>query len=103
MKKIIWSVFILTISHLAFAETGIVIKKFRSCDYFIADGPKGLYVLEWFGGHDPYEREKIIGNIGSFGMKSVVYPNSNSVGKVWVEDFLESPERALEIIRDKCN
>lgn len=90
------------ISTSVFADVGLVVKRFGSCDYYIVDGPKGLYVLEWFGGHDPLVGEKVVGNIGSFGMKEVVFPNSNTRGKVWVEDFLASADSALEKIRDHC-
>jgi hypothetical protein len=83
------------------ADEGFVIKRFRGCDYFIADGPRGLYVLEWYGGYDPSEGDRISGDIGSYGMKSIVY-NGRSMGRVWVEDFLESTSSALEEIRDHC-
>ena len=34
-------------------------------------------------------------------MKDVTYNNSRS-GRVWVEDFMESPDAAMEEIRDHC-
>ena len=83
------------------ADQGYVVKKFRSCHYFIADGPNGLYVLEWYGGYDPSEGDTITGDIGSYGMKDVTYNNSYS-GRVWVEDFMESPRAAMEEIKDHC-
>ena len=85
----------------ASADDGYVVKTFSGCDYFIADGPKGLYVLEWFGGYDPSEGDTISGDIGSFGIKDVIY-NGSSDGRVWVEDFLESSSQALEEIRNHC-
>jgi hypothetical protein len=103
MKIKFIGLFLLFISFKVFADVGVVVKRFGSCDYFIADGPRGLYVLEWYGGHDPIEGERIIGDIGSYGMKSVIYPNSNSRGQVWVEDFLESTSGALDEIADHCN
>ena len=47
------------------ADQGYVVKTFSGCDYFIADGPRGLYVLEWYGGYDPSEGDTISGDIGS--------------------------------------
>ena len=44
-------------------DQGYVVKTFSGCDYFIADGPRGLYVLEWWGGYDPSEGDTIIGPI----------------------------------------
>jgi len=85
----------------ASADDGYVVKTFSGCDYFVADGPRGLYVLEWFGGYDPSEGDTITGEIGSYGMKDVTYNHSYS-GRVWVEDFLESSEAAMEEIRDHC-
>jgi hypothetical protein len=83
------------------ADQGYVVKEFSGCDYFIADGPRGLYVLEWYGGYDPSEGDTITGDIGSYGFKDVIYNNSYP-GRVWVEDFLESPDAAMEEIRDHC-
>ena len=85
----------------ALADNGRVEKTFSGCDYFIADGPRGLYVLEWFGGYDPSEGDTISGDIESYGMKDVIY-NGNMEGKVWVEDFLESSSAAAEEIKDHC-
>ena len=102
MKKLFFIFFIIFIPKFVYADVGVVVKRFGSCDYYIVDGTKGLYVLEWYGGHDPYEGEKIVGNIGSYGMKDVVFPTTNNRGRVWVEDFLESASSALEIIRDHC-
>ena len=78
------------------AEMGEVIKRYGGCSYFVADGPRGLYVLEWFGGYDPDEGDRIYGDIGSYGMKEVYYPDSDRTGKVWVEDFLGSSDRDWE-------
>ena len=93
MRHLIWIIFVaITVSlgsSAVDADEGVVVKKFGSCDYFIADGPRGLYVLEWYGGYDPDEGDSIIGDIGSYGMKNVIY-NSTLSGRVWVEDFLES-------------
>jgi hypothetical protein len=102
MKKFIIFTFTFFAFNFSHADTGVVIKRFANCDYYIVDGPKGLYVLEWFGGFDPSEGDKIIGNIGIFGIKEVFFPKSGRKGKVWVEDFLLSTSSALEKIKDKC-
>ncbi|MDH6250194.1 hypothetical protein M2129_002204 [Polynucleobacter sphagniphilus] len=34
--------------------------------------------------------------------KTIVFPSSNTRGRVWVEDFLESASSALEKIKDHC-
>lgn len=88
-------------TNYVYADTGEVVKTFSGCDYFIADGPRGYYVLEWYGGYDPDEGDTINGEIGSYGIKDVLY-NGNRSGRVWVEDFLESSSGAMDEIRDHC-
>ncbi|QWD86067.1 hypothetical protein AOC19_04200 [Polynucleobacter asymbioticus] len=102
MKKFIGLFILMLMTKFVCAETGVVVEKFGSCDHFIADGPKGLYVLEWLGGHDPIERETIVGNLNDYGIKMVQYPNSDSEGRIWVADLSESYESALRIIRKHC-
>ena len=89
------------VAMAALGDVGVVAKRFAGCDYFIADGPRGLYVLEWYGGYDPKEGDRIVGDIGSYGLKEVVY-NGSRRGRVWVEDYLESASAAMEEIRDHC-
>ena len=48
----------------------VIIYKSGCRSYFIADGPNGDYLLEWFGGHDPTEGDIIIGPINSYGCGS---------------------------------
>jgi hypothetical protein len=72
------------------------------CDYFIADGPRGLYLLEWYRGRVPEVGDAIIGEIGGYGFKDVFYPGANSAGRVYVEDYLLSDARAVEKYAEKC-
>jgi hypothetical protein len=72
------------------------------CDYFIADGPSGLYVIEWYGGHGPSQGDAIVGPINSYGFKDVCYPGYGQ-GRVWVDDYLLGEHSAAEKYRDKCN
>lgn len=88
-------------SNSVYGDQGEVVKTFSGCDYFIADGPNGYYVLEWYGGYDPSEGNTIVGEINSYGMKDVLYNGTNS-GRVWVEDFLESNSQAMDEIVDHC-
>jgi hypothetical protein len=83
-------------------ETAEVILQKSGCgDWFVADGPSGHYLLEWYGGYSPRERDTIIGPINSYGMKDVCYP-SGGRGQVWVDDFLLSKSSALEKYLRKC-
>ena len=50
-----------------------IVFRMRSCDYFIADGPRGHYVLEWYGGYDPERGDGIFGELDGYGFKDVLY------------------------------
>ena len=79
-----------------------VVVAIRGCrDYFIADGPNGQYLLEWYGGHSPSRGDIIIGPINSYGFKDVCYPGKGT-GRVWVDDYLLSKSRAQEKYLEKC-
>lgn len=80
-----------------------VVYRRAGCDYFIADGPQGYYVLEWYGGHDPDVGDALVGYESGYGFKDVVYINNGSEGRVYAEDYLVSKVRAAEILADKCS
>ncbi|WP_214621296.1 hypothetical protein [Sphingobium nicotianae] len=79
----------------------VVLRK-RGCDYFIADGPQGYYILEWYGGHDPEIGEALVGYQSGYGFKDIIYLKSGDSGRVWVEDYLLGKDRALEKFSEKC-
>ena len=48
MKKLLGIVFLgLLISGNVKADRAVVVSTYGACDYFIADGPRGLYVLQY--------------------------------------------------------
>ena len=94
-------IIVFSISVNAKADRAVVVATFGTCDYFVADGPKGLYVLEWYGGKFPIEGDVFFGDVGSYGMKEIEY-EGGSTGRVWVEDFLETSSAAASEIRDHC-
>jgi len=73
----------------------------RSCDYFVADGPQGYYLLEWYGGHDPSQGDGIYGDLSGYGMKDVLYDNGRD-GRLYIDDYLLSKDSVLEKLREKC-
>ncbi len=84
-------------------QVRVVFKPQNCRSYFLADGDSGgIYLLEWYGGHDPEEGDAILGKINSYGFKDVFYPNKNSKGRVYVDDFMLSRDRAIEKISEKC-
>lgn len=73
----------------------------RGCDYFVADGPRGYYLLEWYGGYDPHEGDGIFGDIGGYGFKDVLYSNGRN-GRLYVDDYMLGKDSVLEKLREKC-
>jgi len=90
-------------SGAAYSDKAVIVAYPGGCDYFIADGPKGLYLLEWYGGYDPTKGDEIFGDLDSYGFKDVYYPNRDREGRIWVEDYLLSQDSAIEQYRDHCD
>lgn len=78
-----------------------ILFRVRGCDYFLADGPRGWYLLEWYGGYDPLLHDGISGDLGNYGFKDVLYSNGRN-GRVYVDDYMLSKSRAVEKINEKC-
>jgi hypothetical protein len=78
-----------------------VLLRISGCDYFVADGPNGLYVLEWYGGYDPDKGDGIYGDIRSYGFKNVIYSNGRE-GRIYVDDYALSGDSALERLKEQC-
>ena len=83
-------------------ETAVVVARVSGCDYFLADGRKGLYLLEWYGGHDPDEGDTLVGEIASYGFQDVYYISVRSRGRIYVEDYLLSRSDAVEQLLEQC-
>lgn len=81
---------------------GVVVKRISGCDYFIVSATKGYAVLEWYGGHDPDTDDILIGKIEEYGMHDILDDTADESVTVWVEDYLLSREKALELLVDKC-
>jgi len=79
-----------------------VIYRVSGCDYFIADGPAGLYVVEWYRGYDPSVGDKFVGYERGYGFKNIIYLRNGREGRVYIEDYLLSTDRAAEVLADKC-
>lgn len=78
-----------------------VVLRIRGCDYFIADGPRGLYLLQHYGGYDPDRGDGIHGEVRGYGFTNVIYSNG-SEGRLYVDDYLLSRDSAVEKLKDKC-
>jgi hypothetical protein len=81
----------------------VILKPSGCRDYFLADGNVGgIYLLEWYGGHDPSKGESIVGELSGYGFRDVFYPESGTSGRVYVDDYMLSRDSAIEKLRDKC-
>lgn len=78
-----------------------VVLRVRGCDYFLANGRQGYYLLEWYGGHDPDQGDGILNELATYGFKDVLY-SSGQNGRVYVDDYWLSKDSALEKLRNKC-
>jgi hypothetical protein len=78
-----------------------VVLRARRCAYFLADGPQGYYLLEWYGGHDPAQGDGIYGDLAGYGLKNVLYDNGQD-GTLYIDDYLLNKDRALEKFGAKC-
>jgi hypothetical protein len=47
---------------LSAAADGIVVYYPNGCDYFVVETQRGYVLLEWYGGHDPSEGDRLVGN-----------------------------------------
>ncbi|MET0273819.1 MAG: hypothetical protein ABW360_12600, partial [Phenylobacterium sp.] len=83
-------------------EIVVVLVKSGCGDYFVADGPRGYYLLEWYGGHSPSAGDVIVGDIAGYGFKDIYYSNVSAEGRVYVDDYMLSRSRVIEKYAEKC-
>ena len=88
-------------ARIAASITVVLVKS--GCDYFVADGPRGYFLLQWFGGYSPSKGDMIAGEISGYGFKDVFYVNVSREGRVWVDDYLLSRARVAEKFTEKCD
>lgn len=92
-----------SLSRRSTHDTAVVVLRLRGCDYFLADGPNGLYLLEWYGGYDPERGDDLFGDINGYGFRDVFYITKRREGRVYVDDYMLSRSRAIEKLAEKCD
>ena len=108
MSKLQWlglaaaSILALIETEAANAESGVVAYYKSGCDYYIVAASRGYAVLEWYGGDDPIEGDKLVGSI-TYGMQTLVNLRTESETQAWVEEFMLSKESAVSTYMEQCN
>jgi len=88
---------------LAAASDGVVVMNESGCrSRYVVATSLGYAILEWYGGHDPSEGERVFGNFESYGFKDVRF-SGGSKGRVWVEDYWLSKDSVLEKMAEFCS
>jgi len=86
-------------------KKGVVAYSTRTgCDYFIVATSSGYSLLQLWGFtvFEPQEGDIIVGELESYGFKTVINLTRNVTYRVWVEDFWLSAERVAEKYLRKC-
>jgi hypothetical protein len=80
-----------------------VVKRVSSCDYMILERNGDYYVVEWMGGSDLDEGDRILGEVNRYGTKTCHNMSRNRESRLYIEDYRLSYSRAWDIIREKCD
>ena len=86
----------------ALAASGIVAFYKSGCDYYIVSTNQGFSLLEWYGGYYPAEGDKLIGNMTTYGMQTLVDQSTENETTAWVEDFMLTQHSVLEQYQEHC-
>ena len=81
---------------------GVVVLNKSGCSRYVVETIRGYAILEWFGGNDPQEGSKMVGDFESYGMKTIYNASRGSEAKVWVEDYFLSKTSVIEKMREFC-
>ena len=93
---------VLVIAAPAYATRAEVTHRIRGCDWFLAESSGGFVLLEWYGGNDPDKGDTLVGELHSYGMKSIFNTTADSELRVYIEDYMLDKEDALEKLYEQC-
>jgi hypothetical protein len=92
----------LALTEPALAASGVVAYYESGCDYYVVSTNQGFSLLEWYGGYDPMEGDKLIGNMMTYGMQTLVDQKTENETTAWVEDFMLTQDSVLELYQERC-
>lgn len=98
-KNMSWRFFLsaiafLTFTSVSFASKGIIVKE--RYDKYIIAANLGYVLCEWYGGCQADEGDYIVGDFESYGFKDVFNITKDDEMHIYVEDYWENWENALE-------
>ena len=83
------------------STAGVVLTDYRCSSWFLASGPSGYYLMQWFGGKPVFEGDIFSGEINKFGFATVTHRGGRT-SRVWIDDYMLSKSRALSKFTSKC-
>ena len=86
----------------AFADEGIVVKYVSGCSYYVVKTQIGFVILNWYGGKNPEEGDKIVGDLERYGLKSAQNVTKDENMRIFVEKHGISEDEAMERIEKEC-
>jgi hypothetical protein len=97
--------FFLTSPVLADSAAGTVYAPFTGCDYFLIQDPTGTYSeVEWFGGVSPDNGDTVYGDFQTtYGLQDIYDQTQEGSSNLWVDDFWDSEDDALQYTMDNCD
>lgn len=102
LKSTLAFAFVALAASPVLAARADVSHRISGCDWFLAEDATGFVLMEWYGGNDPDKGETLVGELHSYGMKTVFNLDSDSEVRAWIEDFMLSKEDALEQLYEQC-
>ena len=77
-----------------YADKGEVV--FEKGFYYVIDTGIGCSVVEWYGGSIPYKGNVIVGDLNSYGFKSVYNKSRDTETRLYIDDYLLRESDAIE-------
>lgn len=104
LLPVVVSAILYLVPWAASAESGVVaLEDTPGCDRFILETSLGYVLVEWYGGVIAiYEGDAVHGDLHSFGLKDIYFEGRGEM-RVWIEDYMQDEEEALEYFNEECS
>lgn len=95
-KRYLACIFMVIAPSILLAAKGIVIHE--KGNYCVVDTGCWCSVVEWYGGSIPFEGDKLVGDLDSYGFKDLYNISRRQETRVYVEDYLLDEDDAIEMV-----